>query len=547
MTNSEPAVVVPSTVPEGSTTELARLLSPGLLGFPTYFEATEIVAFEGRSPPINVFSIFVAEDRNGCTPVAAEFLNKAQGPLRLPSLKGWTFGVVRYLVTVADLLQHLERLETTKTWAPSGTALSIGSLRAMAPQFVPPDGFAEVSWNNVLKNNYFCGSHVFEWADDDKASLTALFAEPRRLQELSAAVQPFASIRIAALTDRVGNVVVQVPVTILRTEIRRQPGMGLDVGVAWHPRATPRPLRASSDFTFDGTLSGFGSQGIHGDKATLKMPTEPGHMRATVWDDQHRLLLSATAPSVFTNTISINMQMGDPEPREFLLPDEAGQLIPTRVKVVGSTLESTIGEPSKAAASDWTHRRIYQADAQRFAAERRFVQYRPWQGRERESREKALDDIRSLINQYGQHACWLWDPYLSADDILQTLFHCRYGNAELRALTAAQPVPGSSGTKAEFVTAQRARLEAAKGNQHRLRLEYRARVGPEGWGFHDRFLIFPRHNQGALAWSLGASVNGVGRQHHILQRVDDGQLISDAFLELWEQLDQPSHLIWKSP
>jgi hypothetical protein len=32
-----------------------------------------------------------------------------------------------------------------------------------------------------------------------------------------------------------------------------------------------------------------------------------------------------------------------------------------------------------------------------------------------------------------------------------------------------------------------------------------------------------------------------------LQKVDDGQRVRDAFAELWEALDQPEHLIWKTP
>jgi len=60
-------------------------------------------------------------------------------------------------------------------------------------------------------------------------------------------------------------------------------------------------------------------------------------------------------------------------------------------------------------------------------------------------------------------------------------------------------------------------------------------------------LIFPYVENVALAWSLGTSVNGLGKQHHILQRVDDGRIIADAFEKLWTQLDPPEHLIWKVP
>jgi len=81
-----------------------------------------------------------------------------------------------------------------------------------------------------------------------------------------------------------------------------------------------------------------------------------------------------------------------------------------------------------------------------------------------------------------------------------------------------------------------------------LRLEYRVRRGPAGFGFHDRFLIFPRSEDSpARAWSLGTSVNMLGKEHHILQQVDDGQLVADAFEELWKELIKPEHLIWKRP
>ncbi len=102
--------------------------------------------------------------------------------------------------------------------------------------------------------------------------------------------------------------------------------------------------------------------------------------------------------------------------------------------------------------------------------------------------------------------------------------------------------------KLNFVDKQRAELENLQCNWHGLCLEYRIKRGAAGWEFHDRFLIFPKNDdRGALAWSLGTSINMLGFAHHILQRVDDGQLVVDAFLELWDQLDNPEYLIWKKP
>jgi hypothetical protein len=80
-----------------------------------------------------------------------------------------------------------------------------------------------------------------------------------------------------------------------------------------------------------------------------------------------------------------------------------------------------------------------------------------------------------------------------------------------------------------------------------LKLEFRTRTGDVGWAFHDRFLIFPITGRAALAWSLGTSVNSLGKQHHILQQAGDGQRIMDAFLDLWNELDGADYQIWKKP
>lgn len=89
-------------------------------------------------------------------------------------------------------------------------------------------------------------------------------------------------------------------------------------------------------------------------------------------------------------------------------------------------------------------------------------------------------------------------------------------------------------------------LEAAKGNCHGLQLEFRIREGGAGWGFHDRFIIFPRAQGSALAWSLGTSINSFGDEHHILQKVSHGEPIAQAFQDLWGQLEGERHLIWKT-
>ena len=81
----------------------------------------------------------------------------------------------------------------------------------------------------------------------------------------------------------------------------------------------------------------------------------------------------------------------------------------------------------------------------------------------------------------------------------------------------------------------------------KLKLEFRTCRKNKGWGFHDRFLIFPAKGDRPSVWSLGTSVNGLGKSHHVLQKVGNGRLIQDAFQALWDELDVDECRVWKCP
>lgn len=78
-----------------------------------------------------------------------------------------------------------------------------------------------------------------------------------------------------------------------------------------------------------------------------------------------------------------------------------------------------------------------------------------------------------------------------------------------------------------------------------VKLEFRVRTGQSGYAFHDRFLILPQSDGSHLAWSLGISVNALGKQHHIIQQVEHAEQIADSFLRLWDDLEaDPLTKVW---
>ena len=535
--------------------EISRLLTPGILGHCTHFEATEVFAAKGKGGvPFNVFSIFVAEELASDAAEKPHLLNHERR-IKVKSLPDWNFGINRYVSPIAELVPLLDTLCDAKEWRGSGRPLHAGELISAPPQFVPPDFGAPVPWNRVLKNNFWNGSHVFEWADAEKAALRPLFDDPRRLQELSEKVRAYAPLGLASFSDRLGSIVIQLPVTILIAEFAEMRGSGdFRLSMTWSPQATPRPLRASCAMHFDDVIAAFRSVPAEQTETQLPMNDGQGLHRGILWDDANGVLLAATGDMSFVNVIVTNLYMMDPEPRVFVVPEGQGGEKTVRIGLTPEPIRNTVGEPVKNPAGEWTQRRIYKEETDKLLADRRFVQYKPEQGVD--LRAKALADIRWLIDKHGEEGVWLWDPYLSAYDIINTLFHCRFFGAELRGLTAGddptgqatQAQPGDARSASErFSAAQNARLTDLKSNFRGLDLEYRIRTGSAGWGFHDRFLIFPAAERASQAWSLGTSVNSLGDRHHILQQVGDGQRIRDAFAELWDALDQPEHLIWKTP
>ena len=132
-------------------------------------------------------------------------------------------------------------------------------------------------------------------------------------------------------------------------------------------------------------------------------------------------------------------------------------------------------------------------------------------------RQEALDFIRKLIKAYSQNGIYLWDPYLWVQDLLETVFFSPYANVPIKALTSNEAL------KINKESPCRAKINQAILQAGWLNLTFvKARVR----NFHDRFIIFPQaKDEPVRAWSLGTSVNSLGKSHHIIQEVKNGQMI----------------------
>jgi len=127
--------------------------------------------------------------------------------------------------------------------------------------------------------------------------------------------------------------------------------------------------------------------------------------------------------------------------------------------------------------------------------------------------------------------------------LLDTFYFTTTLGIELRAITS-QNAKKDCDTGKEWSETERQGLQKCS-NHYGICLEFRCQWRGQGYSFHDRFLMLVYDEGKPQVWSLGASINSIGKNHHISQKVSGPQIIVDAFEELWEMLSAEECLVWK--
>lgn len=564
-------------------THLQKLLVPGVIGNYRSFEVTEIFGFHRDTPKqtTNFLSLLVAEPSTPPEEQPAKPTLLTGKPIELRGTL-WKFGVARYRISTQRVLDALQYFSTTGEWKLGTSALKVGALTPLPPQFVPADTAEPHPWNSLLKNNFWEGSHILELFDAQKPDVKFLLDEPKLLKQLAEDIMNFVKMGIDGLSDRLGNILIQLPVTVVTTKVSSSSRGDFLVQPIWHHGTPARKLRVSCEKFEDTTVEGYGSEDVTGSQATFPIYSPGGGARYVIWDDQHQLALGASAQTAFITSIGMNVNaVGDGiSTRDFYLPLSNGTLESVTVPLIEERPPNIIGTPTSNPREPWRNNRVFRDSLKSVLDRREFVQYG---GKAGPDTKRALEDIHWLLQQHGRYGAWLWDPYLDAKDVLATLFYCPHKSSDLRALTAGEEPPVAKdkenysratafcqraenwlrtrpfatwmGIKPQAAPApnqswkekQLGTFKDAKGNCQGLCLEFRIREGNAGWPFHDRFLIFPSKTGPATAWSLGTSVNSFGQKHHILQKVADGERIRQAFLELWDELNGSDYHVWSTP
>ena len=515
---------------------IEKILKMPSIGNFKCIELFEVIGIRDSNPSFNIFSLAVAHETD--LPLT-EKENITPNLIKLKADKSQKFGVLKRIVSIEDFLKIISYLVTPGSNEDDRNKLCYGHLKAIPPVYVPPLEQGKNEFLGLLKNNFFGGSHLFEWFDESKEYVAPLIKNLAALDELSGRLQEYLPIKIGTHSDRLGNIIVQIPCAAVAFTIERRDEQSHQLlsNLAVSPHFSGE-MNFSGIFWREqyGSIIDFQKIPLVAGRNIIPFQQINGKGYYTIWDESNQIICSGGQVRSFVESVNSPMSLQEYNQRIFKLPNGKEK----RINIFTPTSQSQIGKNTKD-YRNWVRNRFLKIEKQELHDTLKLRQFK------RDMRQEALDFLRELIEKYGKNGIYLWDPYLNAKDLLETVFFSPYANSPIKALTGLKIAPQENKTlsyKANLANEINQAIRQASGLNLTFVNADRSKVGD----FHDRFIIFPQAiDEPVRAWSLGTSVNSLGKSHHIIQEVEDGQIIADVFEEMWEQsINDENNILWKS-
>ena len=455
---------------------------------------------------------------------------------KLQSFKGYkeiSWGINRRVIEIEKVKKLYDELLEKNEYKLDNT-LNVGKLLLLPDQYVPVMNINKsVQINNIIKNNFDIGSYILEFFDETKNNLKFLLDNPILLNSLSEQVSSILPIKIGTLSDRLGNIIFQLPINSVEINLESIKDKNsiypkfIGFKIEIFPKIDSLDIKNLfiRIYEEDETITRHKIITVE-DEVTEIFLDDSFATRIEIINKGSGLLLYKSEANIMKE-MNFNISVSSQQKRVFELNGQKKQL---ELVIRDSNVYRKTKDKS---FNRWIQDRKYEAERKELEENKLFVQYFC------KEEEKALRDIRELINKYGANGVYLWDPYLSAIDIKNTLYYAKYSFVPMKAISGLKQVNSKTEAKQKMLD----EFQKDKQNFLFLNLEVRGKIGNQGYDFHDRFIIFP--SEKPKVWSLGASINQLGESHHILQEVKNAQHIVNAFDKLWEELSSEECLIWK--
>lgn len=496
--------------------------------------------------------------------------------------------IFQYELTLAEIKENFEKLIHEYKWISNRKgeySIKDNDLRRLNKQFIP--SIEDNRLNYILKNNFYSGSYILEFFDEKK-KFDFLTEDEEHFEKISKKINKKLPINLFKVRDRLGNFIFQFPVNILnvKTKVASDSWESINFNLDWHPLIKDQSPECilEVDSTLDNNHIGTNFEEYDGnDFQEVNAGNVDSLVNIKIWRKNPRLLLYSDSGH-YIKSIGLSMSIGTHNKRYFMNDGEM-EFISLNSKDFESSVENQ-------EYYQYIENSMGIKEKELLEKTLSFKQYTPEHGK-----LEGLSDLRRLIRENGKNGVWLWDPFLSFDEIINTLFYCPFMGVELKALgsvkrdvrriyfneyiqnnfknlsneiNSVQDVCLSenefsnfiNGLKenidnineyfqrdedAEWIIEQKNCFANLNSNFEGINLQFRVQIGK---GAHDRFLIFPGNSkryETPKVYSLGTSVNSFGRNYHILQKVSHPQAVIREFNKIWEESNKPENVIWKYP
>ena len=503
------------------------LIEDSNIGFYNRCEIIEILGFKGKEI-FNIFTLVVFENSVDTEyNTDGKFLNirKDNTILGHTDIK---WGIFKRRILKEKMREVFLNLIKNGEFKVSNSAFKNKDL-LFRKKYVPSSNeYEKIKLNEILKNNFSNGSYIIEGFDIEKRGVDFLMKDPVALNDFSQKISSILPIKIGNVSDRLGNIIFQFPINLFTLEKMNIEGkLKIKLDYNFELRTIPDleviVFNKFEDITYDSQILTIKKEVI------LDISIDEEINLKIINKKNNQLLYSEIFG--YMRGLNLSSNICQPQKRIFNINDKLQEV------EVGIIYKHNISMNNKTEGiSKLISNRKYEQELLSLEKSKFFIQYNG------NDHEKALEDIRILIKRYSKEGIYLWDPFLSAIDIKKTLYFVPYSNVPLKAITNLKTTKKFN--KETVLKNYISEFEKEDMNYLFLNLEVRTRCGNYGQDFHDRFIIFPLEQP--KVWSLGTSVNSLGKSHHILQEVKNAQHILNAFNKLWKQLDGEECLLWKT-
>lgn len=307
-------------------------------------------------------------------------------------------------------------------------AIKVPGFRFDAETFIRADATELFPVNKILSNNFYGGSYVQSYATDTPLpDLLDLMPEGLPSVGLTQALAELTDLDLNANPAQIGNFLIQFRELPLAIDIsRHHAGEELVVKGAWRGDCQPKSMRLIA--TFDGDVGLPVNVSGKSWTKTIKSFRDFREFRLDIQERKTGDLIYGVAQTGFINQIIFNMDMqSGGEPDRLLINGETENVLrvsPGAPTVVGKPEQTQRLREQKAARA---------AELVRLEQRLAFLSYAD--GSSPPNHVGAIKDVNKIIKRYGRGGAWLWDPYLSGDDVLKTLVRSIYSGSDLRALS----------------------------------------------------------------------------------------------------------------